>query len=433
MHARRSSTYGSRKKTDMDRKIEKKYWTPGKIFLVAAGAIVLVYLGYSFLKAKKSTLNADAEKMVISEVTEGTFDEYIPVTGAVQPLKTIRLDAIVGGYVTEKLVEGGTMVREGQTLLRLENQQLKLNFLQSETEASRLVNDLQSTRQRLKVERFEGRKLLSDLDFQIEQAKDWYDRNRKLFEDDVIPEQDFLRYKRDYEKLASQRVIELESQKYQEENAILQIKQLEGTLERTQKNVALWRQTLENLEVKAPVPGLLSSIEVEVGSNINQGQNIGQIDDLSGFRVRAAIDEYYISKVFTGLKGIFEFNGKEYPMHIQKVYPEVRSGRFEADLTFARDTPSEIKRGQTVSIRLELGQPSKALLLPAGGFFSSTGGAWVYVLDPNGLSASKRTILLGRKNPNFFEVLEGLQPGDRVITSSYDSFGEAEKLVLKQK
>ena len=299
----------------MDRKLEKKFWTKQKIGLGTLAALFLGFLLYQFVFAdKRSKLNVEADKLTVSEVTEGVFDEFIVVQAVVQPLKTIQLDAIVGGYVTQKLVEGGNMVRQGDIILRLENQQLKLNFLQSETEASRLVNDLQNTRQRLKVERFTLQKTLSDLDFQIAQAQDAYDRNNRLKKDNVVSDMDYQKTKRDLEKLKKQRDIEIESQKYQEENAGLQIKQLEGTLNRTQKNVDLWRQTLENLVVKAPVSGLLSSIDVEIGSNINQGQNIGQIDDMNGFKLRAEIDEHYISRIFVGLKSNFEFDGGTYDM-----------------------------------------------------------------------------------------------------------------------
>ncbi len=412
----------------MDRKIEKKFWTTQRIVLFVLGAAFVGFFGWQLLKDHKTTLNVEQDKLTISEVMNGTFDETIPITGNVQPLKTIRLDAVVGGYVTQKMVEGGNAVTKGQTLLKLENQQLKLNFLQSETEASRLVNDLQNTRQRLKVERFSLRSSLNELDFQIEQAKDLYDRNKQLFGDKVVSEQEYLRAKRDYERLVKQREIAIESQKYQEENAVIQIKQLEGTLERTQRNVELWRQTLENLEVKAPVPGLLSSMDVEVGSNISQGQNIGQIDDLSGFKIRAAIDEYYINRVFSGLPGSFDFNGKSFKLEIIKIYPEVRSGRFEVDMKFSQGAPEGIKRGQSVTVRLQLGQPTQAVLLPTGGFFSTTGGNWVYVLENGDKRAVRRRISLGRKNPEYFEVLEGLKPGERVITSSYDTFGDNEVL-----
>lgn len=413
----------------MDRQIQKKFWNTQRIAMIGGGALLAVFLVWQFAFAdKRSKLNVEKDKLTVSTVTQGDFDEFIVVTGVVLPLKTIRLDAIVGGYVKEKVVDGGNMVKQGQVILKLENQNLKLNFLQSETEASRLVNDLQNTRQRLKVEKFTIRQTLNDLDFQIDQAKDLYDRNKKLNNDKVIAESDFMKSKRDYEKLIKQREITLESSKYQEENAAMQIKQLEGTLERTQKNVQLWRETLENLVVKAPVGGLLSSIDVEVGSNINQGQNIGQIDDLNGFKMRVDIDEHYISRIFAGLGGSFEFNGKNFDLEITKIYPEVRNGRFQVDMVFAKGVPEGIKRGQSSPIRLELGKATKAVLIPVGGFFSDTGGNWVYVLDKSGKKASKRKITLGRKNPEYFEVLEGLQVGEQVITSSYENFGDNEVL-----
>ena len=413
----------------MDRALPKRFWTQQRLILSAGGVFIVGLIAYvSFFADKRSKLNVEREKITVSPVKIGPFEEFIVVTGVVQPLKTIRLDAIEGGYVTQKLVDGGVQVAQGQVLLKLENQSLKLNFLQSETEANRLVNDLQNTRQRLRVERFALRKTLADLDAQIDQAKDTYDRQVKLFGDKVVSEEEYLRAKRSYERLAKQREIEAESQKYQEENSKLQIQQLEGTLARTQRNVALWQETLSNLVVKAPVSGQLSSIDVEVGSNINRGQNIGQIDDLNGFKMRVGVDEHYISRVFPGLSGSFEFNGQAYSLSISRVFPEVRNGRFEVDMTFPKGAPAGIKRGQSSPIRLELGKAAKATLLPVGGFFSDTGGNWVYVLDNSGKRATKRNITLGRKNPEFYEVIEGLQLGEQVITSSYENFGENEVL-----
>ena len=415
----------------MDRAIPKKFWTKQRILIISGITLLGSFLVYQlFFADKRSKLNVDVEKMTISDVNQGIFDEFIIVQGVVQPLKTIQLDAIVGGYVTQKLVDGGNMVKEGETILKLENQQLKLNFLQSETEASRLVNDLQNTRQRLRVERFTLQKTLSDLDFQLAQAKDNLDRNQKLATSNLVSDMEFQKTKREYDRLHKQREIEVESQRYQEENANIQIKQLEGTLVRTQKNVDLWRQTLENLVVKAPVAGLLSSINVEIGSNINQGMNIGQIDDMNGFKLRADIDEHYITRIFVGLPARFDFNSKSFSLEISKIYPEVTNGRFGVDLIFKEANPEGIRRGQSSPIRVELGESQQAVLLPIGGFFSDTGGNWVYVMEEGGQRAVKRQITLGRRNPQFYEVLEGLSAGDKVITSSYANFGDKEVLVF---
>ncbi|MVM30796.1 HlyD family efflux transporter periplasmic adaptor subunit [Spirosoma sp. HMF4905] len=413
----------------MDRVLPKRFWTTQRLAIFGGGTLVLGLLAYTlFFADRRSKLNVEKDKITVSSVTTGPFEDFIAVTGVVQPLRTIRLDAIEGGYVTQKLVEGGNIVKQGDVLLKLENQSLKLSFLQSETEANRLVNDLQNTRQRIQIERFTLRKTLADVDAQISQAKDTYDRQEKLYKDKVVSEEDYLKAKRAYDRLISQRTIEIETQKYQEENATFQIKQLEGTLQRTQKNVALWQQTLDNLVVKAPVSGQLSSIDVEVGSNINRGQNIGQIDEMSGFKMRVGVDEHYLNRVFSGLKGSFEFNGKMNELEINRVYPEIKSGRFEVDMVFLKGTPEGIKRGQSSPIQLELGKAAKATLLPVGGFFSDTGGNWVYVVDKSGKRAVKRPITLGRKNPEFYEVLTGLEPGEQVITSSYENFGDNEVL-----
>ncbi|MGX5818355.1 efflux RND transporter periplasmic adaptor subunit [Chitinophaga lutea] len=413
----------------MDRQLKKKFWTKQRIFLIGGGGVLLLLILWSFIFAdKRSKLNVEKDKITISTVSKGSFDEYIVVTAVVHPLKTIRLDAIEGGYVAQKYLDGGSMVKRGDSILRLENQRLMMDFVNRETEMYRLINELQNTRLRLRQDRFALEKALSDLDYQVDQAKDLFDRNQKLFKDKVVAEQEFLRTKRDYEKLARQREIEVKSQAYQIENSQAQIAQLEGTIARTQRNLSMMKENLNNLVVRAPLDGQLSSINVEVGTSIMAGQNIGQIDDLDGFKMRAEVDEHYISRIFAGLKAIFEFNGKNNDMVITKVYPEVKNGRFEVDMNFSGVVPEGIRRGQSSPVRLELGKSSSAVLLPVGGFFSDTGGNWVYVVEKGGGRAAKRNISLGRKNPVYFEVLEGLQPGDQVITSSYENFGNKEVL-----
>ena len=413
----------------MDKKIEKKFWTLKRIIWITGGILIGGFLVFQLAFADKRTrLNVDKEKITVSDVTQGVFDEFIVVSGVVQPIKTYHIDAIEGGYVKEKVIDGGNTVKEGDVILRLDNNRLQMEFVQQETEINRLINELQNTRLRLKQDKFGLKRTLNDVDFQLSQAKDNYDRNEKLYKGKVISEQEYLKTKREFEKLFNQKGIEVESQNYQEQNSTLQIHQLEGTLQHSQKNLQLMRENLSNLVVKAPVGGLLSSIEAEVGSSITAGQNIGQIDDLNGFKMRAGVDEHYISRIFVGLKGTMEFNNQNYDLLIAKVYPEVKSGRFEVDMTFSAKTPDGIRRGQSASIRMELGKSSKATLIPVGGFFSETGGNWVYVMDATGKKASKRNITLGRRNPEFFEVLDGLKPGEKVITSSYENFGKNEVL-----
>lgn len=413
----------------MDRKIEKKFWNKKRILMIGGGAVVVMLLLYTLIFADhRATLNVEKDKITISTVKKGTFDVYIAVTAVVMPLKTIRLDAIEGGYVSRKYLDGGSMVKEGDSILKLDNQHMMMEFVNHETEIYRLRNELQNTRLNIRQQDFTMQQTISDIDAKIDAAQDLYDRNKQLVEEKIVARQDFNKNKFELDGLLRQKNIQLQSQKYQQDNAKMQITQLEGTLARTQRNLDLMKENLNSLIVRAPVSGQLSSIDVEVGSSITAGQNIGQIDDLNGFKLRADIDEHYVSQVFAGLKASFEFDGKSYDMIVTKVYPEVKSGRFQADMNFEKNTPEGIRRGQSSPIRLVLGKSAEAILLPLGGFFSDTGGNWVYVVDKNGNRAIKRNISLGRKNPLYFEVLEGLQPGDQVITSSYENFGNKDVL-----
>lgn len=397
--------------------------------MIGGGAVVVMLLLYTLIFADhRATLNVEKDKITISAVKKGTFDVYIAVTAVVMPLKTIRLDAIEGGYVSRKYLDGGSMVKEGDSILKLDNQHMMMDFVNHETEIYRLRNELQNTRLNIRQQDFTMQQTISDIDAKIEAAQDLYDRNKQLVEEKIVARQDFNKNKFELEGLLRQKDIQSQSQKYQQENAKMQITQLEGTLARTQHNLELMKENLNSLIVRAPVSGQLSSIDVEVGSSITAGQNIGQIDDLNGFKLRADIDEHYVSQVFAGLKASFEFDGKTYDMVVTKVYPEVKSGRFQADMNFEKNTPEGIRRGQSSPIRLVLGKSAEATLLPLGGFFSDTGGNWVYVVDKSGKRAIKRNISLGRKNPLYFEVLEGLQPGDQVITSSYENFGNKDVL-----
>jgi len=415
----------------VDRPIQKKRFTPQRIALGLGIVAFLVFAVRTLLNGNQSSLNVNREKISISKVERGVFDEFIVVTGVVQPLKTYQLDAIEGGYVAQKLLDGGATVRQGDLILKLENQRLTMEYVNRETEMYRLINELENTKLSLKQNKFTLRRTLSELDFQIQQANLDHERNSKLVADKVISHQEYERTKITFERLTQQREIEIENQKFQEENSLVQIKQLEGTLDRTRTNLTMMKQNLANLSVRAPVSGLLSRVDVEIGSSITAGQNIGQIDDLNGFKMRVEVDEHYISRIFPGLEGSFEFNGATTKLVVSKVYPEVRNGRFDVDMTFEKKVPDGIRRGQSVPVRLQLGKPAEATLLPTGGFFSDTGGNWVYVVSESGTKATKRNISLGRKNPQFFEVLTGLEPGEQVITSSYENFGDKDVLNLQ--
>ncbi len=415
----------------MDRKIKKKKWTVSRIALTAIGVLAVVFLFYSFIFAGKgSKLRVQAEKINISKVTYGDFREFIPIDGSVLPIKTIRLDAIEGGVIEVKYLEGGVLVNKGDTILKLANNNIVRDVINQETQAYRLINELENSKLSLRQRRFELKRTLTDLDFQIDAAKDNYVRSKQLYAEKVLSEQEFLTAERDYKQLVSQRKIEVESQTFDSLNAIRTIAQLEVNLTTTNKNLEFAKKNLENLFIKAPIDGRLSAVNGEVGESIASGQNIGQIDDLNGFKVRAPINEHYISRIYEGLTGEFDFAGNTYTLVITKVYPEVTNGLFEVDMAFDSEVPEGIRRGQTLQIKLQLSEDVKATMVPRGGFYNTTGGNWLFVVDESGDFAERREIRLGRQNTRFYEVLEGLEAGEEVVVSSYDGYEDKDRLVI---
>ena len=417
----------------MDRKIKKKKWTLKRFLTIGGIALFVSFVAYSFVFAGGGArLKVELEKINVSAVKEGEFMETIPVDGTVMPIKTIRLDAIVGGVVEKKYYEGGILVQEGDTILKLSNNDLLQNFVRAETQALILVNNVENTKLNLRRNQFELRRNLTELDFQIDQARDAYERGKPLFEDNIISEQEYLNLKREYERLSSARKIQIESNRFDSLNAVLQIAQAENTLERTRDNLEMIKANLENLYIRAPISGRLSTVSAEVGESIGSGQNIGQIDDLDGFKVRAAIDEHYISRIYDGLDGTFPLAGQEYGLRIRKIYPEVNGGLFSVDMEFTDSVPpAGVRRGQTLQIRLQLSQKITAVQIPRGSFYQTTGGNWIFVLDESESFAVKRDIRLGRQNPRYYEVLEGLQPNEKVVVSSYEGYEDKDRLVFK--
>jgi HlyD family secretion protein len=416
----------------MDRKIEKKRWTVRRILIWGGAVLLIAFAAYNLIIADGSRkLNIKRERISVAEVKFDDYIDYIPIDGTVQPIRTVTLDAIEGGRVEKKFTIGGTMIEEGDTILKLTNHNMMMAFLEQETRASDLINNLQSTRLSLQQNRFNLKRTLNNLNYDLEQAKDSYNRNKQLFEEKVISEQEFLQSKWAYERLVKQKVIEIESQRIDSINMVSQINQLERTLSQTMRNLDFNRQNLNNLLIIAPISGLLSSIDQEVGESVDPGQNIGQIDDINSFKVRALIDEHYVSRVFPGLRGNFDFAGANHELEITRVYPEVTNGQFRVDMKFLSEYPEGLRRGQTLQIRLELSDPSKALLIPRGGFFQQTGGNWIFVVTEDGNEAVKRKIRTGRQNSRYYEVLDGLIEGDKVIVSSYEGYDNIDKLVIK--
>lgn len=416
----------------MDKKIKKKKWTVGRISSISFGALFVSFVLYNFIFADKgSKLNVSAEKINISDVVKGQFREFIPVDGNVMPIKTIRLDAIEGGNVERKYLEGGEMVSRGDTILKLANNSLVQNFVREETQTFRLVNELANTKLSLERNKFELKRRLTALDYDIDAAKDAYERGAKLRDEKVISEQEYLNLKRAYDRLVTNRQIEIESQKFDTKSTEAQIRQTTETLDRTRRNLEMIKANLDNLYIKAPISGSLSSVNVEIGESIMPGQNIGQIDDLAAFKVRATIDEHYIARIYEGLEGTFDFAGQTHKLKIYKIYPEVINGLFSVDLKFENELPEDIRRGQTLQIKLQLSENIEAVQIPRGSFYQTTGGNWIFVVDESGSYATRRNIRLGRQNPRFYEVIEGLQPGEKVVVSSYDGYEDKDRLVFK--
>jgi len=416
----------------MDRKIEKKKWPPKRIAAFAAAGLFVILVLYVFLfRLSKSTLNVKTERITISTVTRGPFQEFIPIMGNVLPINTFFLNAVEGGRVEEIYLEAGTFVKEGDGILRLANTNLLLDIMWREAELFQQSNNLRNTRLSMEQYRLGLNQDLAEIDNQLQQQKRTYERYKELVKDNLISIHEFELAKDQYDYLIKRKELTIESQKNDLEFRQGQIDALEASLNRMQDNLEIVKQKQENLTIKAPVSGHLTALDAEIGQSKSPGQPLGQIDVLEGFRVRAAIDEHYIARVETGRKGEFDFAGKSYGLIVKKIYPEVKDRRFEVDMEFVGGGPEEITRGQTLHIRLELGDISEAILLPRGGFYQTTGGNWAYVVEESENIATKRRIRIGRQNPQVFEVLEGLGPGERVITSSYESFGNMDRLVLK--
>lgn len=416
----------------MDRVIEKKKGLRPKHLLWMGGAILLILAVWKLATSDYSSVyRAEKDKLTISETSEGWFNDYITVIGQVEPITTIYLDAIEGGRVEERLIEEGNMVREGDIILRLENRQLYQTILNSEAALAEKENYLRNTRISFETELIQSKRNILDNEHRLNRSKRTWQQYEQLIKEDLIAREDYLQAKENYEYEVS--LLEINKLKARNDSLIrmTSMQTLEIDLAKMREMFHLVRERLDHLNVRAPVDGQLGMLDAEIGQSIGQGQRIGQINVLTNFKVVAQIDEHYIDRVRHELTANFDRSGADYQLTVRKVYPEVRNGQFKIDLVFEGEKPDNIRTGQTYHIRLELGQPEKAILLPRGGFFQSTGGQWVFVLDNDGVTATKRSIRIGKQNPQYYEVLEGLQPGEKIITSGYEMFGKNERLVLR--
>ncbi|MBF9252755.1 efflux RND transporter periplasmic adaptor subunit [Pontibacter sp. 172403-2] len=417
----------------MDRVLEKKKNTPQKIALIAAGAVVLAIVIYNLLFAEHtSKLNVDSERITVGKVQEGVFQEFIAIDGSVEPLKSFYLDIIEGGRVDKIFTDDGRMVQKGDTILKLSNTTLQIDFMTRETQLYDLMNERQNSEIQMKQDLIKKQNELAEIEYNLALIDRKYKRNQMLIKEKVISREEYEASKDEYEYQTKRK--ELADRSVKQDTRLMQerLRQLDESINRMKANINMARGTLNNLYVIAPFTGQLSTLKAEVGESKAPGENIGQIDDLNGYKIKANIDEHYISRVYPGLTGSFDFNGKTYQVKVAKVIPEVQNNTFEVDMEFANGTtPEGIRRGQTLQIKLNLNGGGEAVLVPRGGFYQSTGGNWIFVVDESGDFATKRNIKLGRQNPNYYEVLDGLRPGEKVVLSSYDSYGDIDRLELQ--
>ena len=415
----------------MDRQIEKKSFLRRYAWYIAAAAALAALLVWIVLGTTASTMTIDATDITISDVTRGKFDDYVRLNGQVLPIQVVQISPEEGGIVREKVVEEGTRVRKDDVILRLSNSNLDLQILNAEAELAEKQNLLRNTQVAMQQDRLNNRTEQATLDTDCDRKRRAYEQNARLYKERLISKEVYLQSREDYNlALRKQSLI---SQRLKQDSIYrhVQMAQMEDNLDNMRKNVLLVRDRKNKLEVRSAIDGELGLLDVELGQNIAAGQNIGQINDLSDFKVQAQIDEHYIDRVRPGLSASFSRDGKTYLLRVRKVYPEVRNGTFRTDFVFVGERPAQMRSGQTFYVELALGKSQQATLIPRGTFFQTTGGNWIFVLDKSGRKAYRRNISIARQNPQYYEVTDGLEPGERVITSGYEAFKDNEVLVIK--
>ncbi|MCI5619286.1 MAG: efflux RND transporter periplasmic adaptor subunit [Rikenellaceae bacterium] len=418
----------------MDKIIEKKsgwkaLFTKKALPWWFGGALTILML-FLVLRPNRSTLRIDANTLSISEVSAGEFNDYIRLSGTVQPMVTIQISPIEGGIVDAILIEEGSQVRKGDEILRLSNDNLDLQILNSEAELAEKENILRNTQIQMEQDRLNVKQSKAEYQLNTKRLKRTYEQQKALYEDKLIAREDYLKAKEDYDLALEKLQIILDKEVQDSLFRSTQIERMQESLENMQLNMRMIRKRKDNLTIKAPIDGQLGILDAVLGENIGAGTKIGQISDMSSYKIEAQIDEHYIDRVTPGLAATFERQGSTFNASLRKVYPEVRDGKFKADFKFEGEVPENIRSGQTYYLNLQLGSPESAVLVPRGSFYQKTGGKWIYVVNKEGTKAVKREIRIGRQNPQYYEVLEGLEPGEKVITSGYDSFGDNEVLIF---
>lgn len=416
----------------MDKAIKKKKWTTKKVLIIAGATALAVFILYLlFFRDTSSRLYVDPDKMTIATVEQGRFQEFIPVDGVVQPIVTIHIDAAFGGRVEELYVRDGAILEEGDKILRLSNMQLEMSYMQQESQALEVLDRYQNTRLSLERNMFQLQRELAKLEYDLDVAEKDYDRKKSFYSKEVISEEEYENAERDFHFARQNYDIGLKTLQHDSLYMSSQMDAINESIDRVDNNISMLHTNLDNLIIRAPISGRLSAFNAERGETKSTGENLGQMDVLDGYKLRARIDERYINRTFVGQTATFDYGGEPYELEISKIYSNITGGAFEVDLEFKDEEPEGIRRGQTIQLRLQFSGVADALIIPRGGFYQITGGNWIYVVDPSGSQATKRQIRIGRQNIHHYEVLEGLEPGERVIVSSYDSYGDKDRLIFK--
>ena len=419
----------------MDKIIEKKTgWKAAftrKALPWWGGAALAVLVLFLVIKPSHSTLRVSGDTVSIGEVASGEFNDYIRLSGTVQPLVTIQISPVEGGIVEELYVEEGAMVKKSEPILRLSNDNLDLQILNSEAELAEKENILRNTQIQMEQDRLNVKQSKAEYQLNVKRLKRTYEQQKALYDEKLIAREEYLKAKEDYDLAMEKLQIILDKEVQDSLFRSTQVERMRESLENMQLNMRMIRKRKDNLTIKAPIDGQLSILDAVLGESIGAGTKIGQISDMSSYKIEAQIDAHYIARVTPGLEASFERQNATFNASLRKVYPEVRDGKFKADFKFEGEVPDNIRSGQTCYLNLQLGSPEEAVLIPRGSFFQKTGGKWIYVVNADGTKASRREIRIGRQNPQYYEVLEGLEPGERVITSGYDNYGENDILVLQ--
>ena len=426
------SSSNIRRQDGMDRIIEKSPWQQHKQKIIWAGTLVLAVVLFWYFKPDAGrALKVQNDRIVVSTVARGEFDDHIPVRGQVAPLKTVFLDAIEGGRVEAIHVEDGVQVEVGQLIVELSNTQLQLDVISREAQVTEQLNNLRNTELSLEQNRLTHKRNLVDINYNIIRLDREVTRLAPLVEKDLVDDGTIERLKDELDWYRNKREVTLESQATDERLQKVQMEQLRVAGDQLNRNLEVARRNMDSLNMRAPVAGKLTAFDLEIGQALSRGLNIGQIDDPESFKVTANIDEYYLSRVDLEQTATFTAGGQGYTLSVRKIYPQVQNGTFEVDLVFIGDEPVTIRRGQTLQLNLELGSPSESLLIPNGAFYQDTGGNWIFVVAPDGQRAVKRNVRLGRRNIRDIEVLEGLEAGEQVITSPYTNYLDMDRLELQ--